>query len=76
MVKGFELFNEKLKSMCSTADGVKNQKKTTSLSYTDIFQVLSETTNARFVLVFFNLLLKGQNDYDIYIKISHLMKLK
>lgn len=76
MVKGFEFFNEKLKSMCSTADGVKIRKKTTSLSYTDIFQVLSETTNARFGLFFLNLLLKGQNDCDIYIKISHLMKLK
>lgn len=51
-------------------------KKTTSLSYTDIFQVLSETTNARFAFFFFNLLLKGQHDCDIYIKLSYLMKLK
>lgn len=63
--------------MCSTADGVKKQKKwTTSLSYTDIFQVLSDTTNAAFAFFFFNLLLRGKNDCDIYIKISQLMKLK
>lgn len=62
--------------MCSGADGIKNQKnQTTSLSYTDIFQMLSDTANARFAF-FLNLLLKGKNDCDIYIKISQLMKQK
>lgn len=56
--------------MCSTVEGVKKQKKqTTSLSYADIFQVLSDTTNARFAFFFFlNLFLKGKNDCDICIK--------
>lgn len=55
--------------MCSTDDGVRKQKKqTNSLSYADIFQVLSDTTNARFAFFFFNLFLKGKNDCDICIK--------
>lgn len=64
--------------MCSTADGVKKHKKqTTSLSYTDIFQGLSYRHN-KCQFCFFKkiLLLKGKNDSDIYIKMSHLMTLK